>query len=70
MEFLAELGVFSGKVIVLSAATGVLLILFFGLLMRARQTKQLLSVENLNERYNDMSEALKETIYDAKALKA
>lgn len=70
MEFLADLGVFSGKVFVLVVAIGFLLILFFTLLSKARQSKALLQVENINEKFKDMADALKESVFDAKALKA
>lgn len=70
MEFLTDLGMFSGKVFVLVAAIGSLLILFFTLVLRARQPKPLLSVENLNEKYGDMARILKEGVLEGKALKA
>lgn len=70
MEFLLELGVFSGKVFVLAFATGILLILLFVLILRARQTKAMLSVENLNEKYDDMAKGLKANLLDDKARKA
>lgn len=70
MEILTDLGMFSGKVFVLVFAVGSLLILFFTLLARARQQKPLLSVENLNEKYEDMARILKEGVLESKALKA
>lgn len=70
MDFLINIGVFSGKVFVLVIAIAALLLLFFALLARARQSKPLLSVENLNEKFDLMSRALKNSVFDAKALKA
>lgn len=70
MEYLAELGVFGGKVALLGVGFGAILILFFGLLAKARQTKPTISVENLNHRFENMEKALKSTILDEKAIKA
>jgi serine protease SohB len=70
MAFLMELGVFSGKVFVLALAIAVLLILLFVLIVRARQTKALLSVEHLNEKFEDMARGLKASLLDDKARKA
>ena len=70
MEYLAELGVFGGKVALLGIGLGAILILFFGLLARTRQTKPTISVENLNDRFKNMEKALKANILDDKAIKA
>lgn len=70
MEFLSELGIFSGKVIVITLALGAILILFFALLTKARHSKPLLTIENMNKRFEDMANALKGAILDAKSLKA
>ena len=69
MEFLSELGLFSGKVFVLVVALAVLLILFFTLLSKARQSKPLLSVEDLNEKFDLMGKALRGAVFDSKSLK-
>lgn len=69
MEFLSELGIFSGKVFISVTAIGALLILFFSLLAKARQAKPLLTVEDLNEKFELMGKALKANVFDAKALK-
>lgn len=69
MEFLSELGLFSGKVFILVVAVAILLILFFALLSRARQSKPLLSVEDLNEKFELMGKALRGAVFDSKALK-
>lgn len=70
MDSLIELGLFSGKILVVVVAIGTLLLLFFGLLARVRQSKPLLSVENLNEKFEHMAKALQANIFDSKALKA
>jgi serine protease SohB len=69
MEFLTDLGLFSGKVAILTLAIGVILVLFFGLLAKARHSKPLLTIENMNKRYEDMARALKNSILNSKALK-
>ena len=69
MEFLTDLGLFSGKVVILTLAIGVILVLFFGLLAKARHSKPLLTIENMNKRYEDMARALKGSILDGKAAK-
>ncbi len=69
MEYLMQLGLFSGKVAVLVIAFAALLVLFFALLNRARQGKALISVEDLNEKFEQMSKALKASTLDDKALK-
>lgn len=71
MEFIAELGLFSGKVFVLALAIGVLLILIAVLVMKVRKsTVPNISVENLNRKYEAMAQALKSAVWDPKALKA
>lgn len=70
MEYLADLGIFTGKVAVVVLAIGVILILFFALLSRARGSKPLLDVENLNKKYDRLSRALKNRVLTGKALKA
>jgi serine protease SohB len=70
MEFLSELGLFGGKVALLAMGIGAVLILFFALLAKARQSKPLMSVENMNDRFDLMEKALKESVLDDKSLKA
>lgn len=69
MEFLTDLGLFSGKVVILTLAIGIILVLFFGLLAKARHSKPLLTIENMNKRYEDMARALKNSILNGKAFK-
>lgn len=70
MDFLMDLGLFSGKVVVITLAIGIILVLFFGLLLKARHSKPLLTIESMNKRFDDMARALKAQILDAKAAKA
>lgn len=70
MDYLFELGLFAGKSLLVVAAIGAILILFFGLLARVRQSSPILSVENMNERFDDMADTLKGAVLDEKALKA
>jgi serine protease SohB len=70
MDFLMDLGLFSGKVVVITLAIGIILVLFFGLLLKARHSKPLLTIENMNKRFEDMARALKAQILDGKAAKA
>ncbi|MGE0527415.1 MAG: protease SohB [Bdellovibrionales bacterium] len=69
MEFLTEMGLFSGKVLVVAGAIGILLVLFFALIAKARQEKSLLRIENLNRKYDDMAHTLKAAVLDPKSLK-
>ncbi len=69
MEYLMSLGLFSGKVAVIVVALGALLVLFFALLSRARQSRALISVEDLNDKFEQMGRALKAHTLDSKALK-
>ena len=70
MEFLMDLGLFGGKVLLITLAIGIILVLFFGLLAKARHTKPLLTIENMNKRFEDMARALKGSILDGKTQKA
>ncbi|MBX3023061.1 MAG: protease SohB [Bdellovibrionales bacterium] len=69
MEFLSEIGLFSGKVIILAFAIGILLILLFVLIAKARKTQPTITVENLNRKYESMAQALKSSVWEAKAFK-
>ncbi len=69
MDYLMELGVFTGKSVVVVLAVSLILILFFGLLMRARSAKPLLDVEDLNKKFDRMSRALKSQVLTGKNLK-
>jgi serine protease SohB len=69
MDSLIQLGVFTGKAFIVVLAIAVILILFFSLLSRARQAKPLLSVENLNDKFRHMAEALRASVLEGKELK-
>lgn len=69
MQFLGELGLFSGKVFVLTIAIASLLILIFVLIARSRKSQPLIHVEKLNDKFDNMENALKSAVWDAKALK-
>ncbi len=69
MDALIELGLFTGKVAVVVFAFTLILILFFGLLARARGSKSLLDVENLNRKYERLARALKSRVLVGRALK-
>lgn len=69
MDFVIQIGLFAGKVFIITVAIAALLLLFFTLVARARQSKPLLSVENLNEKFDHMAKAIKNSILDPKSLK-
>ena len=62
MDALIEIGLFTGKTAVVVLAIALILILFFALLARARGSKALLDVENLNRKYERLSRALKSRV--------
>lgn len=70
MEFLYDLGLFSSKAIVLTVSIAAILVLFFALLAKARHAKPLLTIENLNKRFDEMARSLKGSILNPKAKKA
>jgi serine protease SohB len=69
MEALIQLGLFTGKAAVVVFAIAAILILFFGLLARARGSKPLLDVENLNRKFERLGRSLKNRTLTGKALK-
>lgn len=69
MDALIEMGLFTGKVAVVVFAFSLILILFFALLARARGSKPLLDVENLNKKYERLARSLKSRVLTGKALK-
>lgn len=69
MQFLMDLGLFTSKVFVLVFGIAVVLMLFAILIAKARESKALLTVEDLNEKFDEMSEGLKAHVLDEKALK-
>lgn len=69
IQALTELGIFTGKALIIVVALAAILILFFGLLSRARGHKPLLDVENLNSKFDRFTRSLKGQILKGKALK-
>jgi serine protease SohB len=69
MDFLIDLGLFSSKALVLTVAIAAILVLFFALLSKARHTKPLLTIENMNKRFDEMARSLKGAVLNAKARK-
>lgn len=69
MEALIQLALFTGKTAIIVIAIAAILILFFGLLARARGAKALLDVENLNRKYERLGRSLKNRLLTGKALK-
>ena len=69
MEYLSELGVFTGKTMIATLAIGSLLILLFALIAKARKIQVTLTVENLNKKYEGLAQALREAVWDPKQAK-
>lgn len=69
MEFLTNLGLFAGKTALVTAAAIVVSGFVFMLFNRGRSRPQL-EVESLNDRYDALARALKESVFDKKRLKA
>jgi serine protease SohB len=69
-ETIMALVLFTGKSIIVVVAVAILLVVFFTLLARARGGKPLLDVEDLNRKYDKLSNSLKARILKGKALKA
>lgn len=69
MDFLIDLGLFSSKALVLTVAIAAILVLFFALLSKARHAKPLLTIENMNKRFDEMARSLKGAVLSAKARK-
>ncbi len=70
MEFLAELGQFAGKSLFVFLIIAGVMILLAALVMKAKQARESLEVESLNEKFEAFAEALKPIISDEKTLKA
>lgn len=68
MEQLLQIGVFAGKALIIVVALSVILVLFFSLLMKAKQVPQL-EVENLNDRWKTYGNLLKEMAWAPKKWK-
>ena len=70
MDFLFDLGLFGGKVFLLVVAIGSLLILIFALIIKARQGKPAINVENLNRKFDNLEQALKRGVLEGKVFKS
>ncbi len=71
MHFVSEYGLFFAKTATLVIAILIVLSAFFGLLFRGKSsTKNQLSIEKMNEKYDEIHESLQETILSKKAFKA
>ena len=70
MDYVFGLGLFGGKVFILVLGVGLLLILIATLITRARKALPPLLIVNLNKRFEARANAIKETVWDAKLLKA
>lgn len=68
MEQLIEFGLFAGKLLLLLVFIGLVLTLVVGAVLKTKQHTQI-EIENLNEKFSDLSEALGEVSLDKKALK-
>lgn len=68
MEQLLQIGVFAGKAVIIVAAIGIILVLFFSLLMKAKHVPQL-EIENVNDRWKHYSNLLKEMAWTPKKWK-
>lgn len=51
-------------------ATGMLLILLFVLIAKARKSQPTITIENWNKKFDSMAQAIKSSVWDAKAFKA
>ncbi len=68
VEYLFELGLFAGKAFLIVAAIVVILV-FFAMLVYRMKTHHHLEVEVLNEKYQDLSNLIKLSIFNKEELK-
>ncbi len=68
MDQLIHIAVFAGQALILVIAIGAVLVLFFSLLMKAKQVPQL-EVENLNDRWKSYGDLLKQVAWVPQKLK-
>lgn len=69
MEILLEVAAFAGKVVFVTAALIAILIIIANLIVRLRPAKEQIEVENLNERFQSFSSAIREATSSDKQLK-
>lgn len=70
MEILAEVAAFAGKALLITGALIALLVVIANLVVRLRPPKEHIEVENLNERFQSFSSAIREATASTKDLKA
>lgn len=68
MEQLLEIAAFAGKALIIVVAIATILVLFFSLMMKAKQVPQLV-VENMNDRWKSYSDLLKQLAWVPKKWK-
>lgn len=68
MEWLIEIGVFSGKSLIIVFSIIVILITFFSLLLKMKPEKQVLTIENLNKKFEGFQKQLRFALEDEKSL--
>ena len=68
MDQLIHIAVFAGQALILVIAIGAILVLFFSLLMKAKQVPQL-EIENLNDRWKSYGDLLKQMAWTPKKWK-
>lgn len=69
MEWLIELGVFSGKSLVVVVGIIVVLVAFFGLLTKMKPPKKTLTLEDLNKKFESYNKQIRSFTEDHKLLK-
>ena len=69
MEWLIELGVFSGKSLVIVLGIIIVLVAFFGMLAKMKPPKKTLSIEDLNKKYESYNKQIRAHVEDHKLLK-
>lgn len=70
MEALLEVAAFAGKAVLVTVALIAILIVIANLLVRLRPPKEHIEVENLNDRFDDFSAAIREATASDKQVKA
>lgn len=69
MEWLIEIGLFSGKALVIVVAIVVVLIAFFSLLLKAKPPRQTLTIEDLGKKIDAYNKQIRSMTEDHKLLK-
>lgn len=69
MDWLIELGVFSGKSLVIVLGIVIVLVTFFALLTKMKPPKKTLTVEDLNKKYDNFNKQIRSQTIEHKLLK-